>query len=393
MGREPDWESLNEMNFILYNRIADSMNAALSAMAIAEMPESSGKPPKWWYDRSKVKIEAVLNLVMAWSWLIQYKNGTNLTEKNIVSFNLNVLLDWLTINLQLVPPLRVSEEDVVIEANQHTLQEAILLLHSVATTQGTGVTIIVEPMEDFVLFSVRFSRIRRAEPMSSVGELLQVQGDHWRQQTIAFELKSARDFLAMNNIPLEISDDGLTADFRFSVFHPGKRPSAAPTLTPTDRHHGQMTAEISRLTIPRKRFKRATSGLPTVRQSRQHWHIPAASHQADPLKFQQRSVSMHIPDPVPEHPLRPGSWHAPLSGVRQSGRDDTLLGLETPVIVSLDLPEPTLPSAYLDRNAARESVGERFEADDAAHHGLQAKQDNSLESDRHGGEHKEANHD
>jgi hypothetical protein len=56
MPREPDWEALADLQFILYNRIADSLNAALSAIALSDMPEAQDKPPGFWKKRAATKI-------------------------------------------------------------------------------------------------------------------------------------------------------------------------------------------------------------------------------------------------------------------------------------------------------------------------------------------------
>lgn len=346
--REPDWESLNEINFQLYNRVADSLNAALSAMTIAEMPDPSGQSPQWWYDRAKAKVESVLNLTMSWSWLIQYKSGTNLTEKAIRPFRLQALLDWLSVNLQLIPPLK-TQHNVYLQANQQILQETLLLLHSVATTQGSGVSIYLDHLPNAVRFRIQFSRLRAVTtPYVSVDAFLEAQSTHWRQQVISFELRTARDFLKMNQIELSINDNGRSAAFVFTVVQPGRQEDDnTQGISPTEVYSEQVVSRITNATLHAKRppSEQLTTEdkTTTMKQyQKQGWHPP-----------QQRATlaapaAKPKPDPIPTRPLRPGGWHSPM---KYPGNTNA----ETPIIIGLKLPTPSLPPRFKTLDSKRET--------------------------------------
>lgn len=345
MQREPDWEALNEFNFLLYSRIADALNAALSAMTIAEMPDSGGRTPKWWYDRSQSKVELVLNTVMAWSWLIQYKTGIDLTEKVVRPFQLQNALDWLTLNLQLAPPL-IIDNDMLIAANQQTMQEALLLLHSVASTQGSGVLIAFKADDSGVNIRVRFARLRPADPYQSVDDMLAAQGSHWRQQAIAFELAVARDFLKMNNIELAIEDDGTIGEFIFYIYQAGKQPHIPATPISLDKHTKKMIKHITQSMLPVSSFPEEaddTRRSATISNSaKQRWHTPPQRF-VDLLR-QLEAETKSRPTQTTIKPRRPGGWHTPHPTEPRIFRpksDDN-----PPIIVSVDIPDPAIPTGF-----------------------------------------------
>ncbi len=347
--REPDWDSLNEINFQLYNRVADSLNAALSAMAIAEMPDNSGQTPKWWYDRAKAKVENVLNLTMSWSWLIQFKTGTNLTEKAIRPFQLQSLLDWLTLHLQIIPPLK-TDHNVYLQANQQTLQEAILLLHSVATTQGSGVSVYLDHLQAAVRFRIRFARLRSATPYQSLDAFLSAQGRHWRQQVISFETRTARDFLKMNNIDLDIDDTGIIAEFVFAVTHQQRGKDSTMSISPTAIHTEQVVSRITNATLHTKRppSEQLPDDATTVKLEQQAkyrgWRIPKTKYEVVPTPPKAK------PDPIPARPMRPGGWHLPVKHQEEKNSHS-----ETPIIVGLKLPSPSLPPRFKSLDTKRET--------------------------------------
>ncbi len=212
--REPDWESLADLQFILYNRIAGSLNEALSGIALSDMPEAQDKPPGFWKDRATTKIAGVLNLFTAWSYLIRFKMGESLPERAIRPFQANTLLAWLGAQLQLDPPPQ-TESNPQLHANQETLQEALLLLYSVAFTQGAGVRLELEVSRLGMWFRVKFSR---TQPMpSTLDELLAGFGDHWRAQDTGFELATARDFVRLNGAELMLNSSSAHGEFMFFV--------------------------------------------------------------------------------------------------------------------------------------------------------------------------------
>jgi hypothetical protein len=386
---EPDWEALNEINFLLYNRVADGLNAALSAIAIAQMPDDTDQPAEWWYQRARAKIEGILNLIMSWSWLIQFKGGSDLPEKVIRPFQLQTMLDWVSLHLQLVPPLAIRE-DIVVQANQQTVQEALILLYSAASTQGAGVTIFLDHVDDGVQFRIRFARLRPVRPWQSIDELIAQQGSHWRQQAVAFELATARDFLLMNQIPLGLSDAGTVGEFSFSLYKPGKRPTGT-TESPSSLHHKQAVAHIAGVaaTQPAQRpsvvtgtTEAAPESFGQRRYEEQQWHLPAVHLRANSRLF--KSSSGRIPHPIPDQPPRPGGWHRPTlpsegsagEGIREQQLAATPAA---PIIISLDLPEPTLPREFRNLDLARETHNlQRLEADDKPNREAETRNDDSL---------------
>ena len=142
MSREPDWEALNQLNFMLTPRVSVPLNEALNALALADMPENE-IDPQVWRDKAKVVIGNLLHLYQAWTALIQYKNGIKMPPTAIRSFPVQALLDWLTVQLGLIPPAR-AKHNFNLKGNQPSIQEALLLLYTVSVTQGTEVHLIVD---------------------------------------------------------------------------------------------------------------------------------------------------------------------------------------------------------------------------------------------------------
>lgn len=302
----PDWDSLSEFNFLLYRRTVDGLNAALSALEVASVPGSGGMPPEWWYARSKGKIEAVLNLSMAWSWLIQFKNGVELTEQVIRPFVLQETLEWLNTNLQLRPPL-YFDDSTRIMGNKQSIQEAMLLLHSVANTMGR-VSLQVEPTDTHIRFVIKISRLRPTTPVASIAELLSGYGSHWRERSIAFELRTALDFFEMNHLQLQLADDGLQLKLWFEM----KQLSAKRKTT------SQPSPVIIDL---REKAAPATLKL----QHPNQWHLPPLTHRFDPLAVKKQAK---IIKPIPTTPIRPGGWHKPKPKVHVSNPQH-----QTPLVV------------------------------------------------------------
>lgn len=229
--REPDWDALADLQFLLYNRIAGALNEAISSLALSDMPEAQDKPPGYWKDRATGKVLNVLNLFTAWSYLIRYKRGELLPERAVRPFRANDLLRWLAAQLQ-IAPVPQAPGDPLLRANQETLQEALLLIHSVACAQGSGVQIQVEGNALGVWFRISFTR---SKPMpGTLEDLLASFGAHWRAQDTAFELSTARDFVALNGGELMLITSDLHAEFTFFV--PGdvkrsERSGRAPLAT------------------------------------------------------------------------------------------------------------------------------------------------------------------
>lgn len=225
--REPDWEALADLQFLLYNRIADSLNAALSSIALSEMPEAQNRPPGFWKERAQTKVANVLNLVIAWSHLIRYKRGDPIPAQAQRTFHANALLTWLSAQLHIAPPPLI-EADPVLHGNQETLQEALLMLYSAAQALGTGVRLETEVTRLGTWFHVRFAR-PPAMP-STLDALLASFREHWRDQSTRFELTIARDFVRMNGAELMLGTSGMQADLMFFVRAAGvPRPAVTPS--------------------------------------------------------------------------------------------------------------------------------------------------------------------
>lgn len=289
---DPDWATLNEINFLIAHRMADVLNAGLAALTVADLPEESGNPPGWWRERAKTKVEQALDITMAWSWLIQYKTGSELPEKTIRPFRLQHLLDWLTATLRLIPALQTNP-NTFIQGNQQTLQEAILLLHSVAASQGAGVRISLDYLPQHIQFRVRFARQRPlAKPPQALDELLNGRNGHWRHRITAFELRSARDFLKMNQIELRLEDTGRIGELLFNIPRFGKRSTTPMVIKPFSSYAETSVHDT------------------TQTSSFRGWHLPAPAHRAALHLLVAMPPSLS-PDDIPIRPLRPGGWHQP----------------------------------------------------------------------------------
>ncbi len=228
--REPDWEALADLQFLLYNRIADALNAALSSIALSDMPEAQNRPPAFWKDRAQTKVANVLNLVVAWSHLIRYKRGDPIPAQAQRTFHANALLTWLSAQLHMAPPPLI-ESDPVLHGNQETLQEALLMLYSAAQALGTGVRLETEVTRLGTWFHVRFTR--PPSMPSTLDALLANFREHWRDQSARFELTIARDFVRMNGAELMLGTSGMQADLMFFVRAAGVPRPAAPPPTPS----------------------------------------------------------------------------------------------------------------------------------------------------------------
>ncbi len=211
--QEPDWSSLANIQFLLYNRISDLLNAALSSIALSGMPEAQEQPPEFWRDRATHKIYDVLNLYTAWTALARFKMG-EASDRGMRPFPVNLLLNWLGTQLQL-SPVPADPSNLILYGSQETLQEALWLLYSVGYTQGSGVRLELESSRLGVWFRVRFNR---TTPLpTSIDDLLTSFGTHWRAQDTAFELAAARDFIRLNGSELILASGDGYGDLSFFV--------------------------------------------------------------------------------------------------------------------------------------------------------------------------------
>jgi hypothetical protein len=321
MTHKIDWESLAELQFLLYSRIADSLNAALSGIALSDMPEAQDKPPGYWQERATAKVSNVLNLFTAWSNLIRFKLDGTIPERALRPFAANALLAWLGTQLHLSPVPRLPD-DPTLYANQETLQEALLLLYSAAFTQGSGVRLEVEPAGEEIGFRVRFER--NAPIPATFDALLASFGDHWRDQDTLFELATARDFVALNGLALALNTAGEQCEFAFRV------PSTAGARARLVAHtqpggEASATTHVMRNDATPVIFEKivarsdATPALP---------ESPAPGDQSEPEPFPDPPV---IPSPVaaPDAPAEPDA-PGPTAITLQD--DDTQPGTQTLVI-------------------------------------------------------------
>lgn len=211
---EPDWSSLADIQSLLYNRISDLLNAALSSIALSGMPEAQEQPPEFWRDRATHKIYDVLNLYTAWTALSRFKGSGITPEHALRPFPINLLLNWLGTQLQL-SPIPSDPSNLILYGGQETLQEALWLLYSVSYTQGSSVRLELETSRLGAWFRVRFTR---STPLpASMDDLLASFGSHWRAQDTAFELATARDFIRLNGSDLALASGDGYGEFAFFV--------------------------------------------------------------------------------------------------------------------------------------------------------------------------------
>lgn len=212
---EPPWGALNDINFLLYNRFANPLNAALSAIELSENAEGTGFSADWWRSRAREKIAATLSLVMAWSWLIQYKNGMALPRQAIRPFALSETVNWLGERLR--TPISDTLDGVTLDANQETLQEALLLLYSVASSQGSGVSISWNVQPQSVKIGIQYRQRHKDATDDNLEALMQGFKSHWRSQLTALELRLAQNFLQVNGIDLNFNDTGKMGEFGLDI--------------------------------------------------------------------------------------------------------------------------------------------------------------------------------
>lgn len=373
--REPDWKALADLQFLLYQRIADSLNAAMSAIALSDMPEAQDKQPGFWKDRATAKIGNVLNLFMAWSYLIHYKLGEMLPDRAIRPFRVNALLEWLSVQLQLNPPPKLSS-DPLLHANQETLQEALLLLYSAAFTQGTNVRLELETNDTGVWFRVLFTRLTPLP--ESFDTLLDSFSGHWRAQDTVFELATARDFVRLNGGEIEMNLDKQQGAFSFFVRHVGAAKDKARTA-PVSMETPLLLEETPLPAAPAKAEINDTNATPVVKQEEIE-QIPARPPKLSVLRPRPGEVS--VPAPAPKEgqtpPIEPEERSSTTPDIAHEDQD-TRVGLKTSllpplppalrpqkskpepeksesVIVPIKIPPPTPPNALRKPPAATSNV-------------------------------------
>jgi hypothetical protein len=213
--REPDWETLSEINFLMSRRMVDQLNSALHLLKQADESKRL---------RAAQPVQSALDLYGAWADLIRFKAG----EKPLngpTRFDGRDLLEWIAATLQ-IGDLPKPEGDVTLRGNRATLQEALLLLQSCAHTLGPGVRVRVESHRRGLWFRVHYARV--SEPSANLEELLASLRANWRLQSAAFELRCARDFLLMNTCELFYSVHDQECELSFFVWY-AQQPTGEPS--------------------------------------------------------------------------------------------------------------------------------------------------------------------
>jgi hypothetical protein len=368
MMRDPDWEALADIQFVLYNRVANQLNEALSGMALSDMPEAGDKPPGYWKERATNKIQNVLNMFTAWTWLMRYKMGEQIPERVIRPFSTNSLLTWVGAQLQLSPP-PMTTLNPLLRANQETLQEALLLLHSVAYTQGSAVRLAFEATTLGTWFRIRFERYK---PLPETFEaLIEGFGEHWRAQDTVFELTTARDFVRLNGCELVVNSTAEHGEFAFFV--PAavskRRTGETPVVQPAEQtaeSEAQPAAQRPQVIAPPKAAApeetpqepvetgEATSGDTPIFNDPE----PAAPPVPPTLAVLRPLPPQMMPSPPvtpriasPEGETSPGepqeSKPTPADAEASASSEQTLTGVDTPPQPPVEAPDKSGPAAVI----------------------------------------------
>jgi hypothetical protein len=201
MSREPDWESLGSIQFLLHQRIAECLNTALAAIHLIDAPEADNAPPGFWQQRASDAALRALEIENAWSSLIRHRLGEHFLPQHLLHFHTSELIRWLATEIG-CPQYATPGEDMLLHGNRETLQEALLLLHSCAGTLGPHVRLVVQPTAKGMWFRIRYGRVKN--PPLTLDQLIEAlaTGGNWRSETALFELQRADDFLTMNGCTL-----------------------------------------------------------------------------------------------------------------------------------------------------------------------------------------------
>jgi hypothetical protein len=215
MMREPDWETLSEINFLMARRMTDQLSGALHLM---------GQNEHVAHMRASGAVQCALDLYGAWADLIRYKAG-EAPLNGSTRFDGRELLEWIATTLQ-IGDLPEPDQDVTLKGNKATLQEALILLQSCAHTLGPGVRVRVESQRRGLWFRVNYANVGQAS--ANLEELLARLRANWRLQSAAFELRCARDFLMMNACELFYAVRDQECEFSFFVWF-ATQPTGEPS--------------------------------------------------------------------------------------------------------------------------------------------------------------------
>jgi hypothetical protein len=223
MAREPDWEALGQLQFLLMRRITEPLNASLAAIGLVHLESAASRPREYWQNRATSEVLGVLNLTNAWHALIRYKLGELLPRQHIRPFDTRTLLDWLTVQLELSRPLRI-EDTLLLESSPEALQEALLLLYSAACTLGPNVHLVVRSLSNGIWFRIRYGHTAGKDSPKNLDALLEQLRGNWRMEDTAFELRTAADFVALSGSKLHFQSTEYYCELIFFVYAAGKRP-------------------------------------------------------------------------------------------------------------------------------------------------------------------------
>lgn len=265
MNREPDWASLDEVNFIIHRRLSEHLNAALAAISLIDLDPNAAEDAAFWRERALNEVLKSLHTHTAWASLVRYKQGESFLPQHVRQFRANELLRAVALQLH-QSRMTMPGDDILLRGNHETLQEALLLLHTSAYTLGPGVQVRARREADGMWFRVRYD-VLQAAPPASLNDLLASLTGNWRTENTAFELRRAADFLAMNGCTLHYTLSGGTAEFAFFVpaLARSSPPANARPLTTARRADAHITAmlrnedQIATALLPRRQ-------RPTLRQ-------------------------------------------------------------------------------------------------------------------------------
>ena len=124
--------------------------------------------------------------------------------------------------MELSNPLRIKD-NMMLESSKEALQEALLMLYSVAYTLGPNVHLVVKSLTNGVWFRIRYSHTGEAAPYS-LNDLLERLKGNWRLEDTAFELRLANDFITLSGSKIHFQSTEHFCELAFFVYAVGKRP-------------------------------------------------------------------------------------------------------------------------------------------------------------------------
>jgi hypothetical protein len=228
---KPDWRRLADVNFLIYRRMIDHLNAAFGAINL--IGSNTEQTTDYWKQRALKQLMRATQLYGAWNHLLQVKGVEQVAPPGQRVFRALDLMEWLASEMaqQYTPH---PDHERLLKGNRETLQEALLLLQSAAYSLGPGVRLLTQNNSDGMWFRIRYTLMKAAPP--TLDGLLESLTDDWRSELTAFELYCAGEFLALNDATLHYSaeDEHATLGFFIAAARPS-RADATETGVPTPR--------------------------------------------------------------------------------------------------------------------------------------------------------------